>query len=295
MRFPETSRPVERPILRVLVAGFALVVILLVLAGGVALQGTRAIEEGTAQVIREELVISRLLNDVQVEQNALAAILHRISHPTGTVPRDELLASLDSADRALNRIADLAAETPEAELWRTLQQGVSQFSTTLRGAMAQRRLSDPELLTELFDQHDQVVDMEQELLSASETRIDSTAQRIEAESQSLANRSRILLGAGFVLALLCAGLTVAFARRSIRRMEWQTQELTRVSWRMLEGQEAAARRFSHELHDELGQALAAIKANITSSDVNDWKTRRIDCLQVVDDAIWIGRWAALAD
>jgi signal transduction histidine kinase len=54
---------------------------------------------------------------------------------------------------------------------------------------------------------------------------------------------------------------------------------------MLEGQEAAARRFSHELHDELGQALAAIKANITSSDPNDWKTRRIDCLQVVDDAI----------
>src|SRR6185295_11368840 len=105
------------------------------LAGGVAVQGTRAIEDYTAQVIREQLVISRLLNDVQVEQNALASILQRLSHPAGDVKTDELLASLDSADRALNRITDLAGATQEAELWRTLQADVGQFSATLRSAI----------------------------------------------------------------------------------------------------------------------------------------------------------------
>jgi len=33
---------------------------------------------------------------------------------------------------------------------------------------------------------------------------------------------------------------------------------------MLEAQEATAHRFSHELHDELGQSLSAVKANLAS-------------------------------
>ena len=33
---------------------------------------------------------------------------------------------------------------------------------------------------------------------------------------------------------------------------------------MLEDQEATARRFSHELHDELGQSLTAVKTNLTA-------------------------------
>ena len=47
-------------------------------------------------------------------------------------------------------------------------------------------------------------------------------------------------------------------------MEWQAGELSRVSWHMLDNQESTARRFSHELHDELGQSLTAVKANLTA-------------------------------
>ena len=50
----------------------------------------------------------------------------------------------------------------------------------------------------------------------------------------------------------------------IRQLEWQTAELSRVSWNLLEKQETTARRFSHELHDELGQSLTAVKANLAS-------------------------------
>lgn len=35
---------------------------------------------------------------------------------------------------------------------------------------------------------------------------------------------------------------------------------------MLENQENAARRFSHELHDELGQTLTALKASLMALD-----------------------------
>jgi signal transduction histidine kinase len=61
--------------------------------------------------------------------------------------------------------------------------------------------------------------------------------------------------------------------------------LSRVSWHMLQDQESLARRFSYELHDELGQSLAAVKANLSHSVVSDWPSRRADCLQLVDGAI----------
>ncbi|MEO8096553.1 MAG: sensor histidine kinase [Acidobacteriota bacterium] len=276
----------EQPVLRALVGGFGLVVILLGLAGLVAIRGTRAIEDDTARVVREQLVIARLLNDVQAEQNTLAAVLHQVAHMPDTMNREQLLESLGNADRALTRIAASAATTPESGQWRDLEMTVRQFSGGVLRAIRKGGKVPPEELALLFDRHDEVVRVEQELLDLSERRISDTEQNIEVESQQLANQSRLLLGACFALALLCAVLTVTFARRSIRRMEWQATELNRVSWHMLQGQEAAARRFSHELHDELGQALAALKANLSSASTPAaWKARRADCLHVVDDAI----------
>jgi signal transduction histidine kinase len=56
---------------------------------------------------------------------------------------------------------------------------------------------------------------------------------------------------------------------------------------MLENQETTARRFSHELHDELGQSLTAIKANLLALETNGHAdpARIDDCRHLVDDAI----------
>ncbi len=88
-----------------------------------------------------------------------------------------------------------------------------------------------------------------------------------------------------MLAAVCAGLTVQFARRSIHRIQWQSEELSRVSWHMLQTQEEAARRFSHELHDELGQSLAAVRSNLTKGSTHDLDVLRADCLHLVDESI----------
>jgi signal transduction histidine kinase len=100
------------------------------------------------------------------------------------------------------------------------------------------------------------------------------------------DESVLLLGACMLLALVCAILTVKMTAGIFRRMEWQTGELSRVSWHLLEGQESAARRFSHELHDELGQSLTAIKANLASIAASGGERARVeDCLHLVDEAI----------
>jgi two-component system sensor histidine kinase UhpB len=70
-------------------------------------------------------------------------------------------------------------------------------------------------------------------------------------------------------------------------MDWQESELSRVSWHMLENQESAARRFSHELHDELGQSLTAVKANLSSMRLEGAgdPARLDDCIRLVDESI----------
>jgi signal transduction histidine kinase len=56
---------------------------------------------------------------------------------------------------------------------------------------------------------------------------------------------------------------------------------------MLEDQEATARRFSHELHDELGQSLTAIKTDLTAMGAGTAtpSDRLQDCLKLVDESI----------
>ena len=74
---------------------------------------------------------------------------------------------------------------------------------------------------------------------------------------------------------------------SMEFMEGQTLELSRISWHLLENQEATARRFSHELHDELGQSLTAVKANLATLGPNlDVSSERVqECAELVDHSI----------
>lgn len=287
MAWFEPQRINERAVLRALVAGFALVLALLTLSGYVALRGTSAIEEDTADVGREQLVMARLINEAQAGQNTMAAILHRLARRQQSIAkRGELLRDLEAADAALTRLAASATQTPEAALWRELDRAVHEFSAGVRRALYQTGPGAAADLVPLLTLHDRLVRVEQQLLAASEKRIEARERAIESESRELAANARLLLGACLILGLLCAMLTVVFARRSIRKIEHQASELSRVSWHLVQGQESLARRFSHELHDELGQSLAAVKANLNApANAPDWPSRRADCLEVVDSAI----------
>ena len=79
------------------------------------------------------------------------------------------------------------------------------------------------------------------------------------ESQQLIGNLAWVLGLCIVLAAATAGMTVWIIQRAFARLEWQTLELARVSWHMIDSHEKMARRFSHEMHDELGQSLSALR------------------------------------
>lgn len=272
--------------LRALIAGFGLVMLLLGAAGLFAVVEGRAIRGSAAAIVHEQILLTRLLHEAQVEEDALALALHRFTEAAGQEERARQLRELDAADQAIARLAAEAAHTPQAGRWRRLAEETGSFTLRARGLLETGPGSSGSgRLEGLFDQHDRVVKLIHDLILESTSHLAGLDDRLGRQLQELARESALLLGACLVLAGMCAAGTIAYVRHSIDQIERQAEELGHVSWHMLQSQEEAARRFSHELHDELGQSLAAVRSNLTRVRSEDPESLRADSVRLVDAAI----------
>ncbi len=279
-------RITESNVLRVLALGFLLVMTLLGAAGLIAVRQSQRIRESVAQLARDQLLIARLVHDVQMEENAMTEVLHQLAQFQPQQPDHALLLrDLDKSDKQLARLSSEAQEAAGQELWLDLEASVKAFTREAHRVLETNASVPRENLESLFKHHDHVVDLVNKLIQASSDRLAKAEQLIEQQSQDLGDDAALLLGSSFILAAICALLTVGFTRKSIHRIQWQSEELSRVSWHMLQTQEETARRFSHELHDELGQSLAAVRSNLTKGATRDFESLRDDCLHLVDESI----------
>ena len=271
-------------ILRVLVAGFALVIFLLLAASFFGVRNIESIRESAAKLEEGQAVTTRLVYEIEDEQAALSAVFYKLSRDPESVDRDGILADLDETDQHIARILSEVSGTSEEPLWRELKRTSAAFAAEARRLLS---LEDASTLLsrDLFHRHDQVNVIVAKLIEASNQKALENQNQIRLRSRQLLQSSIVLLGACLILALLCAVLTVRNTTKLFHKMEWQTSELSRVSWHLLENQESTARRFSHELHDELGQALTAVKANLSALEAHPDKARLEDCKALVDDAI----------
>ncbi len=110
-------------------------------------------------------------------------------------------------------------------------------------------------------------------------------QKIELQSSELLDRLELVLGICLFLALASAVFTIWITRRAFQKLEWQSNELTSVTWHMLQDQEQVARRFSHEMHDELGQVLTGLKAIVKRVDPAEFPEYRDECISLLDKAL----------
>lgn len=278
-----------RTLLRVLVIGFAAVIVLLAAAAFIGVKNARSIAESTAGLVTDQLVIERLLDEVEREQSVLNATFYRLSRAPDAVDRERVAADLDQTDRDIARLVAEARGGPNETVWNNLQRAVLDFSQEARQLLAQSNVPAYSSRN-LFFRHEEVTRVVARLVDLSYARAVETRKRVDKQSAALAQESIILFGGCLLVALVCAVLTVRLAVVVFRQMEAQASELSRVSFRMLETQESIARRFSHELHDELGGSLTAIKSNLTaiasgvSSNGTD-RARIDDCVKLVEDSI----------
>lgn len=135
---------------------------------------------------------------------------------------------------------------------------------------------------------DQLSQSRQQMTAA----LESAYARAENLRESLQEESHGLLRWTTWLFAACIGLSFASATWAVRasaglfsKLQAQASELSRLQYQFIETQEETARRFSHELHDELGQVMTAIKANLAAIREDYAPARVQDCLDLVNRAI----------
>ncbi|MCS7042477.1 MAG: sensor histidine kinase [Bryobacteraceae bacterium] len=290
----ETNRPAraavqpvtQRSIRRVLAAGYGLVILCLLAAGLLGVRNLASIRATSAQLLGEQVRIQNLLEAVLRGQRAINAVFADFAREPDTIDEAQLLSQLENSDREIERIAEEAAGEPEQALWQELYNAATQFSSEARHILGEEA-TQRRPLRRLMNAHQRVLSLVDQLVEVEMKRSVALKQRIEELSVRLAQQSAALLGLSFLLAVLTAAYAMRWTLRLTRQLEEQAGELSRVSWQLLEKQEAVARRFSHELHDELGQTLTALKANLVmiGSSASPQQPQIEDCLQLVDSAM----------
>jgi signal transduction histidine kinase len=274
-------------IFRVLLTGFGLVILLLLAAGALGVRNISSIRARAKDLLDEQVRAFDLLDAVLREQHTIDAIYSAIARKPESLDREQMINQLLASDKDLAVIADDASDEPDQGLWKRLFAEASSFSEEARAILtAKGAITGPS--KRLLDTHEEVLALVGRLVEVETLRSRDLKNQVEGLSSRLLRESSALLGAGLLLALVFAFITVHLTGDLVRRLEWQAGELSRVSWQLLEKQETTARRFSHELHDELGQSLTALKANMTAlaaSAGEAGRPRAEDSLRLVDEAI----------
>ena len=271
-----------RSVVRVLITGFALVIALLLVSGYIGVRNAQEIRASAERLAGEQVVTNRLIDEVHREQGALNAVFNNLNQEPDSVDRDQILSQLNEADRVIEQIVATGLGTKDEPLWKQLQAAAVSFASEARRLLAEE---DAESLFsyDLLERHEAVIEVVRKLIAAGSERSAQAQLLLREQSATLVRQSAALMGACLLLALGIAIYTVRTTARLTRDIETQAAELSRVSWHMVENQESAARRFSHELHDELGQSLTAVKANLVAIGVTS--PRVDDCVHLVDEAI----------
>ena len=279
-----TSLVTREKVLAVLGVGFTVVIATLLAVAYIGWQSTELVQESAANLSREQLATLQVVDRIQRSQVTLRLIVFRIFQDRDSVESDHILALLDQADGEIMEVVTRSA--PQHQAWRELQAAVTAFTAEARRVLdlAQATPSDS---ASLFRHQESVMFAVRRLVSTTQATTRAIQQRIEQRADQVQRQSAFLLAGCFTVALLATFFSVRVANNLFKRMEEQTGELNRVSWQLLEKQELAAQRFSHELHDELGQTLAAVKANLQGmhpSSPSDAE-RVSDCVSLTEGAI----------
>jgi len=105
------------------------------------------------------------------------------------------------------------------------------------------------------------------------------------QTQNLIDDLAWVLGLCILLATSTAALTVWIIQRAFAKVEWQAAELAHVSWHMIDGHEKMARRFAHEMHDELGQSLSGLRRMLNRIPETGFAEIRQECVDIVDEVL----------
>lgn len=263
--------------------GFVLVIVMLSVLAWVGFRQAASIREQAAKLANEHLFTAHLVDDLELEQHRASTLLLAFLRDEKT-RRSDVDKMLSDFEISMPEVINNGLRLMPHPKWAQLRSATEAYAAALHNLSAISPRTS-ENFTSLQQHYDQFVHMTDQVIKLDSLHAAEVEKQIEGESRTLANETGVLLASTLALSLICAFITIRFTVNSLRRIEWQAQQLNRVSWHLIQGQEESARRFSHEMHDELGQSLTGLKAMLVAVPPDEFKTRRGDCLHLLDEAI----------
>lgn len=278
----------RRTLLSILILVFAAFILLLLGSSYIGMNALRSVEAGAVRLIEEQRSINGLIDDIQQEEYDLDAIFYAQITGADQQERARLLGRLSIIEARIEKITASGLHTRDAARWERVKIAMEVFIKQVRRSL-QSGVARPALQADVLIPYQQRVDALSDLVRSSYQNAVSAENAENTRLKDLILQMQVLLTIAVLLAVGGAALTIRITTRLSKRLEWQATELTRLSASLLENQEATARRFSRELHDEFGQTLSAVEANIIalkeSQSATDFAARVEDCLLLVKDAI----------
>lgn len=278
-----------------LVGGFALVILLMLSTGKRGLDALGELERGTSGLLSEERANAKAVSHAQDLEIAFDQIYYSVPGAPRPLSPEVLRDRLDQLERevaATSKQGIASADEPaEVQRWRVFDEAARSFIAAARASLAQP--ANRALSSAVTDAHERVANAVGQIVRDTDRRTERLAF-LDHEAFSRALEQHVtLLAIAVLLALVVAGSTVFLVVRLFKRIEWQRQELARLSSDMLHTQEATLRQVSHDLHDQFGQTLTAIEANLTALDASlpdrRVKGRIEDCMGLVQDLMFQAR------
>ena len=260
-----------------LIAGFAIVFGLWLLWGYQLVRSLRQIEQSVSSVhdsyLRGEETLSRLRTNVLLGSIYLRDALIDGATVRRETYRNELTRLRNEVDQLLHTYVPEVASQVERDHWARVQVELGDYWASRDDAFTEPAKTPDEaaalLRSRVVPERDTVLQVLDQL-GALQT---VAAQRRQEEIDVLYRqvRARLLsMGAGTLLvALFVAVMASRHVNRLQRQIEQQRrieqhnrEDLERLSARMVDVQEQERRNLARELHDEVGQALTAVKMDI---------------------------------
>jgi signal transduction histidine kinase len=265
-----------------LLAGFTTLVCLLLATAFVAYQAIEGSERNNARLMLDQTDNIRVINELQREEDALSAVFYALVGRPDARQRAELLSQLDQLSSRVHASTEAGLALGNREDWLKVRRVAGEFITEVRRTL----LEDDAPSETLNARHQDLVDALSELSTERYQDAVEAQTRQAARTRTRVRNMLVLLMVSIGIAIPGAVLAIRAAVRMLRTLEWQTQELARLTARTMSVQEETARRFSRELHDQFGQTLTAIEANLVALRGAGADPGRItDCLSLVKDAM----------
>src|SRR4029077_21198706 len=112
--------------LPVLVTGFALLVVILLASGWIAIDSMRFVESDASRFVSERKATARLIDEVQSEEGDLSSVFYSLAAGQDT-DRTILLKRLDSLEAAVRRTIEAGAASSDSLLWTHVQRAADLF------------------------------------------------------------------------------------------------------------------------------------------------------------------------